>query len=105
MYEVEAAGWQVEMVEEATHHAFPFIHFIVYGIGKLLIENGLFPNKWRKNSDRLNGENNDGKLLDPGNLMRRAFRAVDLRNDLIDNKDMPDTFVNVLVKATRSNLR
>ncbi|MDW8145524.1 MAG: glycosyltransferase [Roseiflexaceae bacterium] len=35
---VAGAGFAIEALEEQTHYAFPFIHFIVYSIGKPLIE-------------------------------------------------------------------
>jgi ubiquinone/menaquinone biosynthesis C-methylase UbiE len=35
------AGFEIDILEEQTHFSFPFIHFIVYGIGKPLLERNL----------------------------------------------------------------
>lgn len=40
---VAGAGFVVDEVEEQTHHAFPFSHQLVYGIGKPLVERGWLP--------------------------------------------------------------
>ncbi len=97
---VTEAGFAVEVLEEATHHSFPFSHFLVYGIGKPLLERGLLPEALRKSADRFGGEENRGSLLNPINLGVAAFRAVDRRNDRPEVAEA-DTFVNVLLKARK----
>jgi SAM-dependent methyltransferase len=94
------AGFEVVRVEEATHHAFPFSHFIVYGLGKPLLERQLLPEFMARNADRFRGEENSGSLLNPINLGLAAFRAVDRHNDRASVVDK-HTFVNVLLKARR----
>ena len=97
---IQSAGFQVEVAEEITHFSFPFCHFLVYGIGKPLIEHDLLPGGLRKSADRFMGEQNSGSLLNPINLGLSAFRAVDRLNDrpaIVNRK----TFVNVLVKARK----
>jgi glycosyltransferase involved in cell wall biosynthesis/ubiquinone/menaquinone biosynthesis C-methylase UbiE len=96
---LESAGFQVEALEEQTHYAFPFIHFIVYSIGKPLIELNLLPGKLRDSADRFRGERNSGSLLNPINLGVRAFRWVDRRNDRL--RGVERTFVNIVVKARK----
>jgi hypothetical protein len=102
-YEIESrvreAGFEVEIVEELTHHAFPFSHFIVYGIGKPLIEHGVLPQSLRDSADRFRGERNSRSLLNPINLGVAVMRSIDKLNDL-DRREH-DTFVNILVKARR----
>lgn len=95
---VQAAGFDIEQVEEATHYSVPFIHFLVYGIGKPLIEHNLLPTSLRDSADRFRGERNRGGALNPINLGVGLLRTVDRLNDrpAVANKD---TFVNVLLKA------
>ena len=97
---LEEAGFAIEAVEEATHHAFPFSHFLVYGIGKPLIEHGLLPARLRVNADRLRGEQRPGGL-GPFDAVRAVFRLVDRRNEGPDVHKRR-TFVNILVKARKA---
>jgi glycosyltransferase involved in cell wall biosynthesis/SAM-dependent methyltransferase len=97
---VEEAGFAVERLEEATHYSFPFIHFLVYGIGKPLLEHNLLPAPLRTSADRFRGEQNSGSLLNPINLGLALFRAIDRLNDRPDVATK-STFVNILVKARK----
>lgn len=93
------AGFQVEALEEQTHYAFPFIHLIVYSIGKPLIERNLLPQRLRNAADRFRGERNSGSLLNPINLGLRVFRWFDRRNERLRGDER--TFVNIVVKARK----
>jgi SAM-dependent methyltransferase len=95
---VRAAGFSVEKLEEATHYCVPFIHFIVYGIGKPLLELDLLPRSLRDNADRFRGARNSGNPLNPINLGLALFRAVDRLNEGPEIR-RASTFVNVLLKA------
>ncbi len=97
---VRAAGFEVEVIEEATHHSFPLIHFLVYGIGKPLLEGGFLPTRLRKNADRFSGERNQGSWLNPINFGVAILRWFDRPNDrrTVGSKK---TFVNVLLKARK----
>lgn len=97
---MRAAGFELEIVEEATHYSFPFIHFLVYGIGKPLIEHNLLPNTLRKSADRFAGKENSGSLLNPINLGLAIFRLIDRLNDR-PQVARKHSFVNVLVKARK----
>jgi glycosyltransferase involved in cell wall biosynthesis/SAM-dependent methyltransferase len=97
---VAEAGFEVERVEEATHHAFPFSHFLVYGIGKPLVERGLVPRALVATTDRFRGTENPGTRAHPMNLARRLLRAADRRNETRGAR-AGDTFVNVLLKARK----
>jgi glycosyltransferase involved in cell wall biosynthesis/SAM-dependent methyltransferase len=97
---VQAAGFELEAVEEQTHYSFPFIHFLVYGIGKPLIEKNLLPGSLRASADRFRGEQNAGSSLNPINLGVRLFRYFDRPNEL-PVVDKQSTFVNILVKARK----
>jgi len=97
---VRAAGLHVEECVEATHYCVPFIHFLVYGIGKPLIEKNLLPEKLRVSADRFSGLENQGSRLNPFNALRSLFRLVDRLNDR-PAAARKQSFVNVLVKARK----
>ncbi|HVF11255.1 MAG TPA: glycosyltransferase [Abditibacteriaceae bacterium] len=97
---VRESGFAIEMLEETTHYSFPFIHFLVYGIGKPLIEYNLLPAGLRRDADRFSGAENSGSLLNPFNLGRAIFRRIDRLNDS-PRVARQRTFVNVLVKARK----
>lgn len=97
---VAAAGFQIEVLEEATHYCVPFEHFLVYGIGKPLLEHGLLPDNLRSSADRFSAERNAGSPLNPINLGVSVLRAVDRLNDEA-GVARKDTFVNVLLKARK----
>jgi ubiquinone/menaquinone biosynthesis C-methylase UbiE len=94
---IGTAGFTIDMLEEQTHYAFPFIHFIVYSIGKPLIEHNLLPVRLRDSADRFRGERNSGSLLNPVNAGVKLFRSFDRRNDHLSGDER--TFVNIVVKA------
>lgn len=93
------AGFTIEVLEQQTHYAFPFIHTIVYSIGKPLIEHNLLPKRLRDSADRFRGEQNSGSLLNPINLGVRLFRFFDAPNERLQGNER--SFVNVVVKARK----
>ena len=94
------SGFELETVEEQTHYSFPFIHFIVYGIGKPLIEKNLLPSSLRTSADRFRGAQNKGSGLNPINLGVGVLRYFDRRNET-PAIEKQSTFVNILVKARK----
>lgn len=96
---ISGAGFRIESLEEQTHYAFPFIHFIVYSIGKPLIEKNLLPKTLRDSADRFRGERNNGSLFNPINLGVKLFRMADARNDSLRGDER--TFVSIVVKARK----
>jgi SAM-dependent methyltransferase len=99
-WRVKAAGFDIENLEEATHFSFPLIHFLVYGVGKPLLENNLLPAAMRNSADRFSAEKNRGSLLNPINAGVAVFRWFDARNETAAVEKV-DTFVNVLLKARK----
>jgi SAM-dependent methyltransferase len=97
---VRAAGFEIDALEETTHYGFPFIHFLVYGVGKPLLERGMLPIRLRKSADRFSGQQNTSSLLNPFNLGRSILRLVDRLNER-PQVASKRTFVNVLVKARK----
>ena len=72
----------------------------MYGIGKPLLERDLLPDGLRRSADRMRGEQNPGRRLDPLNLGRALLRAVDRLNDA-PFAARRKTFVNVLLRARK----
>jgi SAM-dependent methyltransferase len=97
---VREAGLSVEELTEATHYCFPFTHFLVYGIGKPLVEHRLLPERLRVSADRFSGLENAGSPLNPFNAARSLVRAVDRLNER-PAAARKRTFVNVLLKARK----
>ncbi|MBC8160703.1 MAG: glycosyltransferase [Roseiflexaceae bacterium] len=96
---ISAAGFAIEALEEQTHYSFPFIHFIVYSIGKPLIERNLLPKGLRDSADRFRGEQNSGSMFNPINLGVKVFRHFDAKNDRLQGDEQ--TFVNLVAKARK----
>jgi glycosyltransferase involved in cell wall biosynthesis/SAM-dependent methyltransferase len=97
---VRSAGLVPEVVEEATHYAFPFSHFLVYGVGRPLFERNLMPRSLHRAADRFRGDDGGGSLLNPVTLGIATFRLVDRLNER-PAAAHKRTFVNVLVKARK----
>ena len=97
---VRNAGFEVELLEEATHYCMPFSHFLVYGVGKPLLERGLVPDRLLSMTDRFAGDRNSGSRLNPFNALRLLFRTVDRLNDW-SVTSRRRTYVNVLLKARK----
>jgi SAM-dependent methyltransferase len=97
---VRSVGLEVELLEEATHYCVPFSHFLVYGVGKPLLEHGLVPHRLLSTTDRFAGDHNSGSRLNPFNAARLLFRIVDRLNDR-PVTPRRRTYVNVLLKARK----
>lgn len=79
---VEQAGFAVEAERAFTHTSFPFIHNLVYGLGKPLLESGLLPRRLADAADRTTFDRNDGSLLNPVNLGVAVLNFFDRPNTL-----------------------
>lgn len=97
---VEAAGLEVVRVEEATHHCLPFSHFLLYGVGRFLVERGPLPARLRRRLGRLPTPPGTPRGVDPVAPLRALLCAVDRRNDAPEAR-RKRTFVNVLLLARR----
>ncbi|MGE0212689.1 MAG: class I SAM-dependent methyltransferase [Parvibaculaceae bacterium] len=65
---VLAADLEIRAERAFTHHAFPFIHNIVYGFGKPLLESGLMPRALADAADRTAFRKRDAGLFNPVRL-------------------------------------
>jgi SAM-dependent methyltransferase len=77
---IDAVGLETVAERSFTHHCFPFIHNLVYGLGKELLEAGKLPRGMAAAADRYNMEGRRGSALNPVNLGLRLFERFDRRN-------------------------
>jgi SAM-dependent methyltransferase len=96
---VEAAGLVVEVERSFTHYSFPFIHNLVYGIGKPLLESGLMPDSMANAADRTTFDRNRGSLLNPINLGVTVLNFFDRPNKIDEPPDR--STVNLAIKARK----
>lgn len=97
---VAAAGFEVMRLEEATHHCLPLTHFLLYGVGRPLVERGPLPAALRRRLGRLPAAPGTRRGVDLLGPLRALFAAVDRRNDG-EAVRKRRTFVNVLLLARR----
>lgn len=96
---VQASGLMIEETRAFTHYSFPFIHNIVYGLGKPLLESGMMPETLANAADRTTFDKNNGSLLNPVNLGLRVFNYFDRRNAISEPPGR--STVNLAVKARK----
>ncbi|MGQ9889559.1 MAG: class I SAM-dependent methyltransferase [Aggregatilineales bacterium] len=94
-----AAGFVVEEERSFTHYCFPFIHNLVYGIGKPLLESGLLPQAMANAADRTRFDVNNGSLLNPINLGLRVLNYFDRGNAI--NEPEGRATVNLALKGRK----
>lgn len=95
----ERAGLLVEEERAFTHHSFPFIHNLVYGLGKPLLESGVLPGTLATAADRVTFDQNDGSLLNPINLGVAVFNYFDRPNIINEPPGKPT--VNLALKGRK----
>lgn len=96
---VQAGGFVIEEERAFTHHCFPFIHNLVYGLGKPLLESGRLPKNMATAADRTTFDKNDGSLLNPINLGLKVFNYFDRKN--VMNEPSGRSTVNLCVKGRK----
>jgi len=96
---VRAAGLKIEAERRFTHHCFPFVHNLVYGLGKPLLESGLLPGGLAKAADRTTFDQNDGSLRNPVNLGLAVLNWFDRKN-VMDEPPGRSTVI-LCIKARR----
>ncbi len=94
------SGLVVEDARFITHYCFPFIHNLVYGIGKPLLERGALPDSLAEAADRFDLESSGGAGLNPIRIGVAAFNAVDRLNDL-DPPTADRSFLIIALKARK----
>jgi SAM-dependent methyltransferase len=96
---VRDAGLSILAMRRFTHHSFPFIHNVVYGFGKTILEAGLLPSDLQNAANRhnLNGERSG--YLNPIHIGLRIFEWFDGKNTM---DEPPGTStVNLCILAQR----
>jgi SAM-dependent methyltransferase len=93
------AGFIVDEERSFTHDSFPFIHNLVYGLGKPLLESGLMPEKMASAADRTTFDRNDGSLLNPINLGIKVLNYFDRNNRI--NEPPERSTVNLALKGRK----
>ncbi len=93
------AGLVIEEERAFTHYSFPFIHNIVYGLGKPLLESGALPSTMAKAANRTTFDQNDGSLLNPINLGLSVFNWFDRPN--VMSEPPGRSTVNLCIKARK----
>lgn len=79
---VADAGLVVDEVRCLTRYCFPFIHNLVYGVGKPLLERGLLPESVSAAADRFDLETKGGSGFNPVRIGLWLFNQVDRLNEL-----------------------
>jgi len=97
---VEAAGFQIEEERALTHYCFPFIHNLVYGLGKPLLESRMLPGSMLALADRHDFEAKGGRL-NPVRMGVALFNAFDRGNRPDEGPDRAT--VNLAIKGRKPN--
>ncbi len=95
---VQDAGFEIDSLEEATRACLPFHHFLVYGLGRPLVEGGWLPATLRARLDRSGVRNTPLAWWHPLRLAQRLVDRVDRFNV---GRSPGGRAVNVLLKARR----
>jgi len=95
---VASVGFQVADERAFTHHCFPFIHNLVYGLGKPLLESGRLPGGLARVADRHDFEA-QGKRANPLQMALALFNAFDRKN--VDAEPAGRATVNLALKALK----
>jgi hypothetical protein len=96
---VEGAGLQVEETRTLVRYCFPFIHNLVYGVGKPLLESGVLPAQMAEAASRYRVSGRAGGFLNPVNLGLWLFNRVDRLNDRLDEEACDGPAMNICLKA------
>jgi len=98
-HSVLAAGFIIEEERSSTHHCFPFIHNLVYGLGKPLLESGRLPKTMANAADRTAFDKKQGNWWNPITLGLKWFNFCDRRN--VMNEPPERSTVNLCIKGRK----
>jgi ubiquinone/menaquinone biosynthesis C-methylase UbiE len=96
---VVGADFSLEEERAFTHDSFPFIHNLVYGFGKPLLESGVMPESLANAADRTTFDKNSGSLLNPINLGIKVLNFFDRNNPI--NEPVGRSTVNLAAKGRK----
>jgi ubiquinone/menaquinone biosynthesis C-methylase UbiE len=95
------AGFVIDQVEQLTHYCFPATQFIVYTVGKGLIEHNMLPKAIARSTHRFQGHENKGSPWNPINWALGLFNWIDHFNEDPALMARQHTFINIAVKARK----
>lgn len=98
---VQEAGFRIEEERSLTHHCFPFIHNLVYGLGKPLLESKMLPNAMQAVADRHDFKATGG-AYNPVKLGVALFDAFDRKNAA--NEGPYRATVNLAIKGRKPHV-
>lgn len=90
MEEKDKTRFKIEKIWHATHYCFPFSHFLLYGIGKNLVEKGLFP--------EVNRFAGDKKKSSLSRILLWPIKRIDILNNGVDEQK---SSMNLVFKAVK----
>lgn len=96
---VLAAGFEIEEKRSYTHYSFPFIHNLVYGLGKPLLESGKLPASIANAADRSRFDQNTSGRFNPVKLGIALFNWFDRWN--LTNESPERSTVGLAIKARK----
>jgi len=96
---VEETGLQIEETRLLVHYCFPFIHNLVYGLGKPLLESKMLPAQMAGAASRYCVDGQPGSPLNPVNVGLRLFNWVDRLNDRLDGDARDISAMNICLKV------
>lgn len=94
-----SAGFSIAEERAFTHHSFPFIHNLVYGLGKPLLKSGLMPRSLADAADRSAFDAPEPSRYNPIRVAISVLRWFDRRN--VMNEPPGRATVNLCVKAVK----
>lgn len=94
-----AAGFAVEEERSFTHRCFPFVHNLLYGLGKPLLESGVLGRGLTDAADRGAFEHKDGGPFHPVTLGLTLLNWIDRGNRM--NEPLGRSTVNLCLKARK----
>lgn len=98
--EIRAAGFVVRESFVHTRHCMPFVHNIVYGVGKPLLEAAWLPKNWTKGAERGCGSNNYRSSRNPLVLAIRLINWLDRKNGDAEADDAPTVGICAMATIT-----
>lgn len=95
---VKKAGFRIEEERSFTHYCFPFIHNLVYGLGKPLLESKMLPKSMQSVADRHDFQATGGPF-NPVKLGIDLFKKFDRKNTA--NEAPGRATVNLAIKGRK----
>lgn len=96
--EIEAGGFDIDNVVHHTRYCMPFVHNLVYGLGKPLLERRILPINWAASAER--GASVTPGAFNPVAIGIRMIQFFDRRNKPFEPPDVPT--LNICVSARSS---